>query len=200
MDKEVSPEAWEDYGDRRALGAGVVTGAAQTASHHPVRCSVLVGIAQVALAIVWLHEAPQLPIQRDVGHVVRGEHQQVQGILAPADLLLKDRGQWVQPSCPSLPWASDMILPASGARGLRHPAPHPAPLGASPQRHTGDLSDWGHLAPRGKCPSLCPIGRSPPGTTSLPETQYSVWVFPHQPHLLFSPRAVREGADHSASK
>lgn len=58
---------------------------------HLVGRSVLIGFIQVTLAIVWLDQATQFSIQRDVGHVVRREHQQVQGIFSPSDLLLKDR-------------------------------------------------------------------------------------------------------------
>ena len=59
--------------------------------HHLVGRRVLVGLVQVTLAVMRLHQAPQLSVQRDVGHVVRGEHQQVQRVLSPANLLLRDR-------------------------------------------------------------------------------------------------------------
>lgn len=68
------------------------SGAGVPGPHHLVGGSVLVGLIQVALAVVRLHQAPQLSVQRDVGHVVRREHQQVQRVLSPADLLLRDRG------------------------------------------------------------------------------------------------------------
>lgn len=73
----------EEFTTRRALGSR---------PHHLVGCSVLVGFVQVALAIVRLHQAPQFSVECDVGHVIRCEDQQVQGILPPANLLLRDRG------------------------------------------------------------------------------------------------------------
>lgn len=63
--------------------------------HHLVGSGVLVGLVQVALAVVWLHQAPQFSVQCDVGHIVRCEHQQVQCVLPPTNLLLRDRVRWV---------------------------------------------------------------------------------------------------------
>lgn len=74
--------------------------------HHLVGRSVLVGLIQVALAIVWLHQAPQFSVQCNVGHVVRCEDQQVQGILSPADLLLRNRGRMGAKSLWALPTPS----------------------------------------------------------------------------------------------
>lgn len=60
-------------------------------AHHLVGRSVLVGFVQVTLAIVGLDQATQFSVQCDVGHIVRCEHQQVQCVFSPSDLLLKDR-------------------------------------------------------------------------------------------------------------
>lgn len=77
---------------RLGLGGAGSRNRQSSSPHHLIRCGVLVGIVQVALAIMWLYQAPQLPIQRNVWHIIRGEHQQVQRILPPADLLLVNRG------------------------------------------------------------------------------------------------------------
>lgn len=58
--------------------------------HQLAGCAVLVGFIQVALAIMGLHQPPQLPIQGYVGHVIRCEDQQVRRLLTPADLLLEE--------------------------------------------------------------------------------------------------------------
>ena len=63
--------------------------------HHLVGRGVFIGFIQVTLAIVWLSQAAQFSIQRDVGHVICCEHQQVQSIFAPTDLFLKDGRQRV---------------------------------------------------------------------------------------------------------
>lgn len=74
-----------DHGQDHGSRAGV------PGPHHLIGHGVLVGLVQVALAIMGLHQAPQFSVQRNVGHVVRSEHQQMQCILSPADLFLKDR-------------------------------------------------------------------------------------------------------------
>lgn len=58
--------------------------------HQLAGCAVLVGFIQVALAVVGLHQPPQLPIQGYVGHIIRCEDQQVRCLLTPADLLLRE--------------------------------------------------------------------------------------------------------------
>lgn len=58
-------------------------------THQLAGRAVLIGLVQVALAIMGLHQAPQLPIQSYVGHIVCGEDQQVGCLLSPADLLLR---------------------------------------------------------------------------------------------------------------
>lgn len=78
-------------GEHLAHGQDHGSGAGTPGPHHLIGHCVLVGLIQVALAIVWLHQAPQFSIQRNVGHVVCSEHQQMQSILSPADLLLRDR-------------------------------------------------------------------------------------------------------------
>lgn len=57
-------------------------------THQLAGCAVLIGLVQMALAIMGLHQPPQLPIQSYVGHIVCGEDQQVGCLLPPADLLL----------------------------------------------------------------------------------------------------------------
>lgn len=57
-------------------------------SYHLSGSAVLVAVIEVALAVVGLHQAPQPAVQGQVGDVVRGKHQQVVGLLPPADLVL----------------------------------------------------------------------------------------------------------------
>lgn len=59
--------------------------------HQLAGCAVLVGFIEVALAIMGLHQAPQLPVQGYVGHIICREDQQVRCLLTPADLLLGEK-------------------------------------------------------------------------------------------------------------
>lgn len=62
--------------------------AAPVPSHQLAGGAVLVGLVQVALTIVRLHQSPQLPIQGNVGHIICREDQQVRCFLPPTNLLL----------------------------------------------------------------------------------------------------------------
>ena len=61
--------------------------------YHPGGGTVLVVLVQVTLSVVGVDQPPQLSVQGQVGHVVGGEHQQVEGLLPPADLLLVGGGK-----------------------------------------------------------------------------------------------------------
>lgn len=52
----------------------------ESGPHHLVGRRVLVGLVQVTLASLRLHRPPAFRPECDVGHVVRGEHQQVQRV------------------------------------------------------------------------------------------------------------------------
>lgn len=55
---------------------------------HLCRSTVLAVVVKVTLSVVGLNEASEPPIQSEVRHVIRGEHQEVVGLLPPAYLLL----------------------------------------------------------------------------------------------------------------
>lgn len=55
---------------------------------HLCRSAVLAVVVKVTLSIVGFNEASEPPIQSEVRHVISGEHQEVVGLLPPADLLL----------------------------------------------------------------------------------------------------------------
>lgn len=50
--------------------------------------AVLVGLVQVTLAVMGLHQAAQLPVQCQVRDVICGKDQQVIGLLPPANPFL----------------------------------------------------------------------------------------------------------------
>ena len=60
--------------------------------YHLSGSAVLVVLVQVTLSVVGVDQPPQLSVQGQVGHVVRGKHQQVEGLLPPADLFLVGGG------------------------------------------------------------------------------------------------------------
>ena len=57
-------------------------------SHHLCGGAVLVPLVEVTPPVVGLDEASEPAVQSEVRHVVRGEHQQVVGLLPPPDLRL----------------------------------------------------------------------------------------------------------------
>ena len=59
--------------------------------HHLRGGAVLVLVVQVTMSVVGLDEAPQPAVQGQVRHVIRSKHQQVVGLLPPADFLLRTR-------------------------------------------------------------------------------------------------------------
>ena len=72
--------------------------------YHLGGSTVLVVLVQVTLSVVGIDQPSQLPVQGQVGHVVRGEHQKVEGLLPPADLLLvgvwEEQGRGIRNAAP----------------------------------------------------------------------------------------------------
>lgn len=77
-----------------------------------------------------LHQPPQLPIQGYVGHIIRGEHQQVRRLLTPANLLLgESKPSETQPLPSPLPctWSQPRARPAAHSLALIRRVPCSCP-------------------------------------------------------------------------
>lgn len=98
------------WSPERSTNPEVSKGWAPCPAHQLAGRAVLIGFIQVALAIVGLHQLPQLPIQGYVGHVVRGEDQQVRRLLTLADLLLGESKPCETVACPCQAHASPLTL------------------------------------------------------------------------------------------
>lgn len=113
----------------------VSDGWAPCPTHQLAGRAVLVGFIQVALAIVGLHQPPQLPIQGYVGHIIRGEDQQVRCLLTPADLLLGKANPVRQQPAPAKPmlhpspctWSQPHAWPAADPLALIRRVPRSCP-------------------------------------------------------------------------
>lgn len=57
-------------------------------SYQLTRCSVFIGLVQVTVSVMWLHQSTQLPIQSYVWDIICSEDEQVRSLLPPPNLLL----------------------------------------------------------------------------------------------------------------